>query len=105
MKKKKCGWQFWNAVESDPAETRVLNRTANVATYKPKQRSYRKKEAKKNHFYIFIFLRGDFGRGDFIREPCTESVHVHMHTHHTHIYLYLCGRKFVCRCLVQQNQE
>ena len=31
-----------NAVEREPVETRVLNPTATEASYKPKQRSYRK---------------------------------------------------------------
>ena len=33
---------FLNAVELEPVETRVLNPTASEASYKPKQRSYRK---------------------------------------------------------------
>ena len=36
-----------NAVEREPVETRVLNPTASEATYKPKQRSYRKTNLKK----------------------------------------------------------
>ena len=39
---KQCGRQFWNAVEREPVETRALNPTASKASYKPKQRSYRK---------------------------------------------------------------
>ena len=31
-----------NAVKREPVETRVLNPNANEASYKPKQRSYRK---------------------------------------------------------------
>ena len=31
-----------NAIERKPVETRVLNSTASEASYKPKQRSYRK---------------------------------------------------------------
>ena len=37
-----------NAVEREPVETRVLNPTASEASYKPKQRSYRKTNLKKN---------------------------------------------------------
>ena len=33
-----------NAVEREPVETRVLNPTASEASYKPKQRSYRKRK-------------------------------------------------------------
>ena len=36
-----------NAVEREPVETRVLNPTASEASYKPKQRSYRKINLKK----------------------------------------------------------
>ena len=36
-----------NAIERKPVETRVLNPTASEATYKPKQRSYRKTNLKK----------------------------------------------------------
>ena len=36
-----------NAVEREPVETRVLNPTASVASYKPKQRSYRSMNLKK----------------------------------------------------------
>ena len=36
-----------NAVEREPVETRVLNPTASEASYKPKQRSYRKTNKKK----------------------------------------------------------
>ena len=35
-----------NAVEREPVETRVLNPTASEASYKPKQRSYRKTNRK-----------------------------------------------------------
>ena len=36
-----------NAVEREPVETWVLNPTASEASYKPKQRSYRKTNLKK----------------------------------------------------------
>ena len=36
-----------NAVEREPVETRVLNPTASEASYKSKQRSYRKTNLKK----------------------------------------------------------
>ena len=36
-----------NAVEREPVETRVFNPTASEASYKPKQRSYRKTNLKK----------------------------------------------------------
>ena len=36
-----------NAVEREPAPTRVLNPNAREASYKPKQRSYRKTKLKK----------------------------------------------------------
>jgi len=47
-----------NAVERLSVETRVLNPNASEASYKPKQRSYRKTKLR-----FFFFL------GDFIREP------------------------------------
>ena len=50
MKKKQCGRQFWNAVEREPVETKVLNPTASEASYKPKQCSYRKTKLK----YFFL---------------------------------------------------
>ena len=37
-----------NAVEREPVETRVLNPTASEASHKPKQRSYRTMNLKKN---------------------------------------------------------
>ena len=37
-----------NAVEHEPVETRVLNPTASEASYKPKQRSFRTTNLKKN---------------------------------------------------------
>ena len=40
-----------NAVEHEPFETRVLNPTASEASYKPKQRSYRKTNLKKKKFW------------------------------------------------------
>ena len=36
-----------NAVERKPVETRVLNPTASKASYKPKQRSYKRTNLKK----------------------------------------------------------
>ena len=53
-----------NAVERKLVETRVLNPNASEASYKPKQRSYRKTKV----IYLFFF-GGGFCRGDFIREP------------------------------------
>ena len=49
-----------NAVEREPVETKVLNPNASEASYKPKQRSYRKTKLKKYYFFILIFFRGDF---------------------------------------------
>ena len=50
-----------NAIEREPISTRVLNPNASEASYKQKQRSYRKTELNK------ISFRGDFSWGDFIR--------------------------------------
>jgi len=44
---KQCGRQLWNAVEREPVETRVLNPTTSEASYKPKKRSYRTTNLKK----------------------------------------------------------
>ena len=44
---KQCGRIFWNAVERELVETRVLNPTASEASNKPEQRSYRKTNLKK----------------------------------------------------------
>ena len=52
-----------NAVERKPVETRVLNPNASETSYKPEQR-------KKDNFFVFIFFRGDFGRGDFVGGFC-----------------------------------
>ena len=50
-----------NAVEHEPVPTRVLNHNASEASYKPKQRSYRKTKL------IFLyFFQGDFSRGYFV---------------------------------------
>ena len=53
-----------NAVEREPVPTRVLNPNASEASYKPKQRNYRKTK-----LIFFSFFRGDFARGGSIREP------------------------------------
>ena len=50
-----------NAVEREPVPTRVLNPNPSEASYKPKQRSYRKTKLRKKNNNNF---RGDFGRGD-----------------------------------------
>ena len=47
-----------NAVEREPVETRVLNPNASEASYKPKQRSYRKTKLKKNNIFYFILFFG-----------------------------------------------
>ena len=46
--------QFCNAVEHEPVETRVLNHTASEASYKPKQRSYRKTNLKKKFWHRIV---------------------------------------------------
>ena len=48
-----------NVVEREPVPTRVLNPNTSEASYKPKQRSYRKTK-------LHLFFQGDFGRGDFV---------------------------------------
>jgi len=58
-----------NAVELEPVETKVLNPNVSEASYKPKQRSYKKT---KLIFFIFSFFSGGFGRGDFILEPYNQ---------------------------------
>ena len=58
-----------NAVEREPVETRVRNPNASEASYKPKQRCYRKTKLKK-YYFLFIF----FFRGDFILEPLKVSI-------------------------------
>ena len=58
-----CRWR-------EPVETRVLNPNANEASYKPKQRSYKKMKV-----HIFFF-HGDFGRGDFIRELVYTYIYI-----------------------------
>ena len=45
----------FNAVEREPIPTRVLNPNASEASYKPKQRSYRKTKLKKSIYYFFFF--------------------------------------------------
>ena len=62
-----------NAVEREPVPTSVLNPKASEASYKPKQRSCRKKKLKIIIIIFFFFSggfwSGGFCRGDFIREP------------------------------------
>ena len=53
-----------NAVEREPVETRVLNPNASEASYKPKQRSYKKTKLKK---IIFLFFSGGFYPGTLCR--------------------------------------
>ena len=47
MPKNNVAGNFWNALEREPVETRVLNHTASEASFKPKQRSYGKTKKKK----------------------------------------------------------
>ena len=47
-----------NAVEREPVPTRIINPNASKASYKPKQRSYRK--TKLHFFFRRVFFRGDF---------------------------------------------
>ena len=54
---KQCGRQFWNAVEREPVETRVLNTTASKARYKPKQCNYRKMQ---QFFFSYNFSKFHF---------------------------------------------
>ena len=58
-----------NVVEREPVPTRVLNLNSSEASYKPKQRSYRKVKLKKNIFILLFFFGGILVGGDFIREP------------------------------------
>ena len=55
------------AVESELVPTRVLNPNASEASYKPKQRSYRKMK-------LIFYFRGDFFRGDFYLEPWYSTI-------------------------------
>ena len=53
-----------NAVEREPVSSRVLNLNASEASYKPKQRSYRKKKQKKLiTFFLGILVRGFLSGG------------------------------------------
>ena len=61
-----------NAVEREPVPIRVLNPNASEASYKPKQRSYRKM---KLHF----FFRGDFFRGNFVGGLLPKTVYNYLH--------------------------
>ena len=58
-----------SAVEHEPVPTRVLNHNASEASYKPKQRSYRKTKLKQ----IYFFFRGDFNREGFCRRNFFEK--------------------------------
>ena len=58
--KKQCSRQFWNAAEREHVRL-DLNPNASEASYKPKQRSYRKTK-------LILFFWGDF-----IREPSKTS--------------------------------
>ena len=53
-----------NAVEREPVPTRVLKLNASEASYKPKQRSYRKTKLKQIFFH-FYFFSGGFWSGGF----------------------------------------
>ena len=65
-----------NAVEREPVPTRVLNPNASEASYKPKQRSYRKTKLIFFYFTFFSwgFWSGGICRGNFIREPFNPNV-------------------------------
>ena len=58
---------YLNAVEREPVPTRVFNPNASEASYKPKQRGYRKtKQRKKNlllSFFGWILVRGILSGG------------------------------------------
>ena len=56
-----------NAVEREPVETRVLNPNASEASYKPKQRSYRKTK--------LIFFWGGFWSGGFYPGTVKTCLH------------------------------
>ena len=56
-KKKNEAGNSLNTVERKPVPTRFLNPNASEASYKPKQRSYRKTKLN------FFFFRGNFSRG------------------------------------------
>ena len=69
-----------NAVERKPVPTRVLNPNASEASYKPKQRSYRKTKPKKKLLLLFFFS-GGFCRGilswnrlDYVKNSRTLSL-------------------------------
>ena len=59
-----------NAVEREPVPTRVLNPNASEASYKPKQRSYRKTKLKKI-FFLFLLFFGRILSGGFY--PGTDN--------------------------------
>ena len=44
-----------NAVERELVETRVSNLSASEASYKPKQRCYRKTKLKKKYYFYFFY--------------------------------------------------
>ena len=60
-----------NAVEREPVPTRVLNPNASKASYKPKQRSYRK-----TNLIFFSFFFGGILSGGFY--PGTHSSTISM---------------------------
>ena len=63
-----CELYHWH----EPVPTGVLNPNASEASYKPKQRSYKKSNL--NFFFSGGFWSGRFCRGDFIREPVTHVI-------------------------------
>ena len=71
---KQCGRQFWNAVEREPVETRVLNPIASEASYKPKLRSYRKTKQ-----FFFLFFSGGFWSGGFCRGDLSGNPNIVLH--------------------------
>ena len=68
-----------NAVEREPVPTRVLNPNATEASYKPKQRSYKKTKLKKKKFFFFF-------SGGFYPGTIYICIHVCLFIH---IYLYI----------------
>ena len=61
-----------NAVEREPVPTRVLNPNVSEASYKPKERNYRKMKL------TFFFFSGGYFPGDFYLEPFEGFISRHV---------------------------
>ena len=81
-----------NAVERKPVPTRALNPNASEASYKPKQRNYRKT---KLQFFIIFFFGGILYGGFYPGTGYSDCNHVAFDTVGVQIFKHLSAKRLV----------